>query len=99
MTATCLIVWLISSYLEHFYTRNTMHRDRDGVRLTFRRISQDTGKFVRFANGLMNESNALVASVMEKLPEVRAVQLQMKDPAQWGAMTEAQRNEAMERSG
>lgn len=45
----------------------------------------------------MNESNALVASVMEKLPEVRAVQLQMRDPAQWGAMTEDQRNEITER--
>ncbi|CAN0561873.1 unnamed protein product, partial [Ectocarpus sp. 12 AP-2014] len=67
------------------------------VRSTFRRISQDTGKFVRFANGLMNESNSLVASVMEKLPEVRAVQLQMRDPAQWGAMTETQRNEIAER--
>lgn len=66
-------------------------------RSTFRRISQDTNKFVRFANGLMNESNSLVASVMEKLPEVRTVQLQMRDPAQWGAMTEAQRNEVEER--
>ena len=66
-------------------------------RSTFRRISQDTGKFVRFANGLMNESNSLVAAVMEKLPEVRAVQLQMRDPAQWGAMTETQRNEVSER--
>ncbi|CAB1115988.1 unnamed protein product [Ectocarpus sp. CCAP 1310/34] len=45
----------------------------------------------------MNESNSLVASVMEKLPEVRAVQLQMRDPAQWGAMTETQRNEIAER--
>ncbi|CAN0453069.1 unnamed protein product, partial [Laminaria digitata] len=66
-------------------------------RSTFRRISQDTGKFVRFANGLMNESNSLVAAVMEKLPEVRAVQLQMRDPTQWGAMTETQRNEVSER--
>lgn len=66
-------------------------------RSTFRRISQDTGKFVRFANGLMNESNSLVASVMEKLPEVRAVQLQMRDPAQWGGLTEEQRNEITER--
>lgn len=45
----------------------------------------------------MNESNSLVASVMEKLPEVRAVQLQMKDPAQWGALSETQRNEISER--
>lgn len=52
---------------------------------------------MRFANGLMNESNALVASVMEKLPEVRAVQLQMRDPAQWGAMSETEQNELSER--
>lgn len=45
----------------------------------------------------MNESNALVASVMEKLPEVRAVQLQMRDPVQWGAMSEADQNEVTER--
>jgi len=49
-----------------------------GCRTTFRRISQDTNHFVRFANGLMNESNALVASFMEKLPEIRAVQQQQK---------------------
>lgn len=72
---------------------------RIGARSTFRRISQDVNKFVRFANGLMNESNSLVASVMEKLPEVRTVQLQMRDPAQWGALSETERNEITERSG
>ncbi|CAN0080528.1 unnamed protein product [Ascophyllum nodosum] len=64
---------------------------------TFRRIALDTGKFVRFANGLMNESNALVSSVMERLPQVRATQLQMKDPTQWGALTESQRDEITQR--
>ncbi|CAN0225032.1 unnamed protein product, partial [Hapterophycus canaliculatus] len=80
----------IAAILKYLW-RSTEHRS------TFRRISRDTGKFVRFANGLMNESNSLVASVMEKLPEVRAVQLQMRDPAQWGAMTEPQRDEVTER--
>lgn len=46
----------------------------------------------------MNESNSLVSSVMEKLPEVRATQLQMRDSAQWGALTESQRNEITQRS-
>lgn len=66
-------------------------------RSTFRRISQDTNKFVRFANGLMNESNSLVASVMEKLPEIRTTQLQMRDAAQWGALSESQRNQITDR--
>ncbi|CAM9661247.1 unnamed protein product [Discosporangium mesarthrocarpum] len=66
-------------------------------RVTFRRISKDQGMFMRFANGLMNECNNLVASVMEKLPEIRTVQLQLKDPAAWGALTEERRSEIMER--
>eukprot|EP00903_Cladosiphon_okamuranus_P021833 g20076.t1 len=82
--------YYIAAILKYLW-RSTEHRS------TFRRISRDTGKFVRFANGLMNESNSLVASVMEKLPEVRAVQLQMGDPAQWGGLTEEQRNEITER--
>ena len=45
---------------------------------TFRRISADTANFAVFANGLMNEINNLVASVMEKLPEIRNVQQQQK---------------------
>lgn len=53
---------------------------------------------MRFANGLMNESNSLVASVMEKLPEVRTTQLQMRDAAQWGALSESQRAQITERS-
>jgi len=66
-------------------------------RRTFRRISSDTSQFTSFANGLMNETNALVASVMEKLPEIRSVQLQMKDSPAWAAMPEESRNEIMER--
>jgi ubiquitin conjugation factor E4 B len=66
-------------------------------RSTFRRIAGDTQSFVRFANGLMNETNALVASVMEKLPEIRQTQQLQRDPAGWGAMNEEARNQALER--
>jgi len=66
-------------------------------RRTFRRISEETAQFTSFANGLMNETNALVASVMEKLPEIRQVQQQMKELETWGAMAEQTRNELLER--
>ena len=33
------------------------------------------GYFVRFANGLMNETNALVATTMDKLVEIKKVQV------------------------
>ncbi|GAB5033245.1 ubiquitin conjugation factor e4 b [Nannochloropsis oceanica] len=66
-------------------------------RKTFRRISEETARFTSFANGLMNETNALVASAMEKLPEIRQVQQQMKELVTWAAMPEQTRNELLER--
>ncbi|KAJ8601111.1 hypothetical protein CTAYLR_007843 [Chrysophaeum taylorii] len=40
-------------------------------RAAFRAISEDRAAFVTFANGLLNETNRLVAQAMEKLPIVR----------------------------
>lgn len=56
----------------------TLPTHSSSPRSTFRRISADTANFTVFANGLMNEINNLVASVMEKLPEIRSVQQQQK---------------------
>ncbi len=39
--------------------------------------------FIRFANGLMNETNALVATTMEKLSEIKKAQLLMKNQSEW----------------
>ncbi|CAM9543631.1 unnamed protein product [Chrysoparadoxa australica] len=66
-------------------------------RQTFREISRQTELFVRFANGLMNESNALVASVMERLPEIRTIQQQQKNVVEWLALSEDRRKEILER--
>jgi ubiquitin conjugation factor E4 B len=60
-------------------------------RPAFRRITQNKDSFVKFANGIMNEMNSLIASVMEKLPEIRRVQVQMSNPTEWGAIPEEQR--------
>lgn len=40
-------------------------------RAAFRAIAEDKSAFVTFANGLLNETNRLVASAMEKLPLIR----------------------------
>ena len=42
-------------------------------------------------NGIMNEMNSLIASVMEKLPEIRSVQEQMKNPTEWNGLSDEQR--------
>lgn len=60
-------------------------------RPAFRRITQNKESFIKFANGIMNETNNLIASVMEKLPEIRRVQLQMANPQEWAALSEEQR--------
>lgn len=49
--------------------------------------------FIRFANGLMNETNALVASTLELLTTIRASQMKMQNNAEMAAMTEEQRTD------
>jgi ubiquitin conjugation factor E4 B len=66
-------------------------------RSAFRRITSDKKNFIKFANGIMNETNALIASVMEKLPEIRRVQVQMVHPAEWAAVPEEQRETILSR--
>ena len=60
-------------------------------RIAFRRITQNKDSFIKFANGIMNETNSLIASVMEKLQEIRRVQLQMSNPQEWASLPEEQR--------
>ena len=66
-------------------------------RPAFRRITQNKESFIKFANGIMNETNSLIASVMEKLPEIRQAQLQMANGPQWGGLTDEQREQITQR--
>lgn len=60
-------------------------------RNAFRRITQNKTSFITFANGIMNEMNSLIVTVMEKLPEIRRVQLHMANSQEWGALPEEER--------
>lgn len=60
-------------------------------RPAFRRITQSKESFIKFANGVMNENNSLIASVMEKLHEIRRVQVQLSNPQEWASLSEEQR--------
>lgn len=55
------------------------------------------GYFVRFANGLMNETNSLVATTMDKLVEIRKTQLLMQNLTEWGRMSEEERKQVTEK--
>jgi Ubiquitin elongating factor core len=66
-------------------------------RPAFRCITANKDSFIKFANGIMNETNSLIASVMEKLPEIRQAQAQIADSQQWGALTDEQREQISSR--
>jgi ubiquitin conjugation factor E4 B len=66
-------------------------------RAAFRAISLDKIYFISFANGLLNETNSLVGSVMDTLAEIRVTQLEMQNTAQWAALSEEDKKERMEK--
>ena len=66
-------------------------------RPAFAEITRDKDSFVKFANGIVNETNSLIATCMEKLPEIRRVQAQMSDLAAWGALSDEERERISER--
>lgn len=57
-------------------------------RPAFRRITQNKESFIKFANGIINETNTLIATVMQKLPEIREAQRKMKNPQEWSVLSE-----------
>jgi ubiquitin conjugation factor E4 B len=53
--------------------------------------------FVRFANGLLNETNTLVATTLDKLADIRRTQLLMQNHAEWSQLPEDERARIKER--
>jgi ubiquitin conjugation factor E4 B len=66
-------------------------------RPAFRRITQDRASFIKFANGIINETNTLIATVMQKLPEIREAQEKMKNQQDWGRLTEDEQSQVSSR--
>ena len=79
------------SELLRFLWESSEHRP------AFSKISQDKDSFIKFANGLMNETNHQIAEAMEKLMEIRRVQLQMANAQEWASIPENQRETIEER--
>lgn len=59
--------------------------------------SMDENSFIRFANGLLNETNALVSSVIDKLGDIKATQLQMQNSLEWGQLSEDIKKQIIDR--
>mgnify|MGYP000962474614 CR=1 FL=1 len=57
----------------------------------FAKITADKDSFIKFANGIMNETNSLISSVMEKLISIRNIQLQISNTTEWNRLSEERR--------
>jgi ubiquitin conjugation factor E4 B len=66
-------------------------------RPAFRRITQNKTSFIKFANGIMNETNTLIATVMQKLPEIREAQEKIKNTAEWNRLSEDEKSQISSR--
>lgn len=53
--------------------------------------------FIRFANGLLNETNNLVSEVLEKLQEIKKIQDVQNNSTEWGALSEDAKNQMLEK--
>jgi ubiquitin conjugation factor E4 B len=71
----------ISSVIKYLW-ESSEHRQ------AFRRITQNKESFIKFANGIINETNTLIATVMQKLPEIREAQQRMKNAQEWSTLSE-----------
>lgn len=72
------------------------HNSQEGPSQSSSTSQQSQNYFVRFANGMMNEANSLVASTMEKLSEIKKIQDDMKS-ADWNRKSEDERKQIMEK--
>jgi len=83
---------VILSILQHIWNLPS-HRG------AFRGIAGDGENeyFIRFANGLLNETNNLVAEVLEKLQEIKKIQDIQSNVAEWGTMSEDAKNQMLEK--
>jgi ubiquitin conjugation factor E4 B len=66
-------------------------------RPAFRRITQNKESFIKFANGIINETNTLIATVMQKLPEIKDAQEKMKNVPEWGRLSEDEQSQVSSR--
>jgi len=66
-------------------------------RPAFKKITQNKESFIKFANGIINETNQLISTVMQKLPEIKATQEQMANASEWGRLTEEEQSDATSR--
>lgn len=90
-------LWTLSSHRQAFRGIATLPSPSSSGSASSSEEGQSQDYFVRFANGLMNETNALVAATMDKLGEIRKTQHLMQNLAEWGRLSEEERKQITEK--
>lgn len=80
--------------LKHLWTLSSHRPAFRGIAIV-EGSSAEENYFVRFANGLLNETNALVSSTIELLHAIKQTQRLMAS-SEWTAMSEERQNESRE---
>lgn len=66
---------------------NTQHRN------SFKKIGEDHESFVRFANGLMNHTNHLIAEALPKIKEMKDIEDLKDNIEEWNKLSSQERQE------
>mmetsp|Transcript_7103 Transcript_7103/g.8233 ORF Transcript_7103/g.8233 Transcript_7103/m.8233 type:complete len:1179 (-) Transcript_7103:398-3934(-) len=66
-------------------------------RPAFQKITQNKDSFIKFANGIINETNQLISTVIEKLPKIKTAQDQMANAVEWGRLAEEEQSDVTSR--
>lgn len=80
----------ISSLLKFLWESKEHHS-------AFQKITQNKESFIKFANGIINETNQLISTVMQKLPEIKTANELMANPSEWGRLTEEEQSDTTSR--
>lgn len=94
-------LWTLPTHRQAFQgiaTSNvdTRHLESDSATTESSEL-RSQNSFVRFANGLLNETNYLVASTIDKLSEIRKYQLLIQNGVEWSRLTEEEKKQQVER--
>ena len=68
-----------------------------GIAVSNRSAEDGVSYFIRFANGLLNETNHLVSDTIENLIDIRVINEAMNDHAGWTAKTDEEREQMTSR--
>jgi len=66
-------------------------------RQAFQKITQNRDSFIKFANGIINETNQLISTVMENLPKIKHAQEKMANAVEWASLSEEEQSDETSR--